>query len=151
MFELWSLYYKNTMTSSWTETVFIYTDGASRGNPGPSALGLQVLNSEKKLIYEEGVYLKQGTNNFAEYSAVVYALELAVKHRVQELYLFSDSQLLIRQLEGKYRVKSPNIKPLFQKCLTLIKSISKTHFQHIPREQNTAADRLANRALDLNT
>ncbi|MCY4513173.1 MAG: ribonuclease HI family protein [Bdellovibrionales bacterium] len=139
------------MTSSWTKTVFIYTDGASRGNPGPSALGLQVFNSEKKLIYEEGVCLKQGTNNFAEYSAVVYALELAVKHEVQELHLFSDSELLVRQLEGKYRVKSPNIKPLFQKCLTLIKSIPKAHFQHIPREKNAAADRLANQALDLNT
>lgn len=139
------------MASSWTKTVFIYTDGASRGNPGPAALGLQVFNSEKNLIHEEGVYLKQGTNNFAEYSAVVYALELAVKNQVQELHLFSDSELLIQQLKGKYRVKSPNIKPLFQKCLTLIKSIPKTHFQHIPREQNVAADRLANRALDLNT
>lgn len=139
------------MAASWTKTVFIYTDGASRGNPGPAALGLQVLNSEKKPIHEEGIYLKIGTNNFAEYSAVVYALELAVKHQVQELHLFSDSELLIRQLEGKYRVKSQNIKPLFQKCLTLIRSIPSIHFQHIPREKNAAADRLANRALDLHT
>ena len=137
------------MTSIWPKKVFIYTDGASRGNPGPCALGLQVFDSDQNLIYEEASYLeKQNTNNFAEYKAVIRALELSGKHKVQELYLFSDSQFLIRQLEKKYKVKSMNIKPLFEECQELLKKIPKMNFQHIPREQNKGADALANKALD---
>ena len=134
--------------TSWPKKVFIYTDGASRGNPGPSALGLQVFNSKKELIYEEGIYLKERTNNFAEYSAVIHALQLAVKHKVQELRLFSDSELLVRQLKGEYRVKSSNLKPLFKKCFDLMRLLPSVHFQHIHREKNIGADRLANMALD---
>ena len=135
---------------SWTKSVFIWTDGASRGNPGPSALGIHVLNDKKQLIYEKGVYLKKdGTNNFAEYSAVVYALKLSVRQKVQRLSLFSDSELLIRQLKGEYRVKSLSIKPLFQECLKWMQRIPSVSLIHIPRAKNMEADRLANQALDL--
>ena len=134
--------------SSWPEEVFIYTDGASRGNPGPSALGVQVFNSNQDLIYEKGVFLKEKTNNFAEYSAVIYAFKLAIKHKVKKLHLFSDSQLLIRQLNQIYKVKSPNIQPLYKECLNLLKSIPSYELKHIPREQNTGADHLANQVLD---
>ena len=133
----------------WPKNILIYTDGASRGNPGPCAMGIQVLDSENHSIYEEASYLESNnTNNFAEYQAVIRALELAVEHSVQELSLFSDSQFLIRQLEGKYKVKSANIKPLFEQCRQLIKKIPKTRFEHIPREKNKKADALANKALD---
>ena len=129
--------------------MFIYTDGASRGNPGPCSLGLQVFDSDQKLIYEEAAYLeKQNTNNFAEYKAVIRALKLCTDHKIQELYLFSDSQFLIRQLQKKYKVKSANIKPLFEQCQELLKKIPKLNFEHIPREQNKGADALANKALD---
>ena len=133
----------------WPKKILIYTDGASRGNPGPCAMGIQALDNKQHLIYEEASYLADNnTNNFAEYRAVIRALELAVKHSVQELSLFSDSQFLIRQLEGKYKVKSSHIRPLFEQCQKLMKKIPKTHFEHIPREQNKEADALANKALD---
>lgn len=135
--------------SAWPKVVFIYTDGASRGNPGPCALGLQVLNRDQSLIYEEGTFLEEkNTNNFAEYKAVIRALELAVQHKVQDLSLFSDSELLICQLSKKYKVKSANIKPLFEECQKLLKKIPKFQLQHILREKNTGADALANEALD---
>ena len=133
----------------WSKKVFIYTDGASRGNPGPCALGIQVFDSEQKLIYEESAYLEdKNTNNFAEYKAVIRAFELAVQNKVQELTLFSDSEFLVRQLQKKYKVKSPNIKPLFMECQNFLKQIPQASFQHIPREQNSGADSLANQALD---
>ena len=134
---------------SWPKKVFIYTDGASRGNPGPCALGVQVFDSKQTLIYEEASYLEnKNTNNFAEYQAVIKALSLCKKHNVQELHLFSDSQFLIYQLQRKYKVKSANIKPLFNQCQELLKHIPEPHFKHIPREQNKGADALANKALD---
>ena len=133
----------------WPKKVFIYTDGASRGNPGPCALGLLVFDSKKNLIYEESAYLEdQNTNNFAEYKAVVRAFELAVQNKTQELTLFSDSELLIRQLKRQYKVKSPKLKTLFLECQNFLKQIPQADFQHIPREKNRGADALANQALD---
>lgn len=135
--------------SPWPKTVLIYTDGASRGNPGPCALGLEVFNKNHTLIYKESSYLEdKNTNNFAEYRAVIRALELAVQHKIQNLSLFSDSQFLICQLKKIYKVKSANIKPLFDQCQELLKKIPETHFEHIPREKNKGADALANQALD---
>ena len=132
-----------------SKEVFIYTDGASRGNPGPCALGLEVFDSKKNLIYQESSFLEsQNTNNFAEYKAVIRAFEWAVQNKIQKLTLFSDSQLLIYQLQKKYKVKSPNIKILFQECQSFLKHIPQVNFQHIPREQNKGADTLANQALD---
>ena len=140
---------KKKNNPEWPKTVWIYTDGASRGNPGPCSLGIQVFNSDRCLIYEEASYLEDNnTNNFSEYKAVIRALELAIQHKVQKLSLFSDSQFLIRQLEKKYKVKSANIKPLFNQCQKLLEKISQADFKHIPREQNKGADALANQALD---
>lgn len=133
----------------WPKTVVIFTDGASRGNPGPCALGLQVFDEQGLLIYEESSYLEDNnTNNFAEYQAVIRALELAIQKQVQNLRLFSDSEFLVCQLQKKYKVKSPNIKPLFEKCQTLLKEIPSSYFEHVPREKNKGADALANEALD---
>lgn len=136
---------------SWPKTVLIWTDGASRGNPGPCALGLEVRDSQNRLIHQERAFLEDNnTNNFAEYKAVIRALELAIQHDVQKLSLFSDSQLIIRQLGGQYKVKSPHIKPLFEQCQKLSQKIPKISWRHIFREQNTGADALANQALDEN-
>ena len=133
----------------WPERVFIYTDGASRGNPGPCAFGLQVFTLEKQLVYEQGDYLEpNNTNNFAEYQGVLQALKLAKQQKVKNLTLYSDSQLLIRQLNGQYKVKSPVIKPLFLQCQELLRAIPSYKLIHIPREQNTGADALANQALN---
>ena len=133
----------------WPKKVFIYTDGASRGNPGPCSIGLQVFDQNKDLVYEESSYLSDhNTNNFAEYKAVLKALELCVKNQVQDICLFSDSQLLVYQLQKKYKVKSKTIKILFEDCKKLLKQIPSAQFEHIRREKNTGADRLANQALD---
>ena len=133
----------------WSQKVFIYTDGASRGNPGPCSLGLQVFDTNHKLLYEESSYLEaHNTNNFAEYKAVLRALELALKNKVQEMTLFSDSQLLVYQLQKKYKVKSKNIKKLYVECEKLLRKIPKAQFEHIRREKNKGADALANQALD---
>ena len=135
--------------SSWPERVFIYTDGASRGNPGPCSFGLQVFTKERELIYEQGVFLESNnTNNFAEYQGALQALKLAKEKKVKHLTLYSDSQLLIRQLNGQYKVKSPVVKPLFLQCQKFLKVIPSYQLIHIPREQNTGADALANQALN---
>ena len=135
---------------TWPKKVIIYTDGASRGNPGACAFGLQVFGSDqKRLIFEQGLYLEShNTNNFAEYQGVLQALKLACRKNVENLTLYSDSQLLIRQLKGQYKVKSPIIKPLFLQCQELLKAIPCFELVHIPREKNTGADALANQALN---
>ena len=133
----------------WPKTVLIYTDGACRGNPGPCSLGLQVLSVNKELVYQEGSFLEShNTNNYAEYKALIRALELCVKHQVKELFLFSDSLLIIQQLSKKYKVKSANLKPLFNTCEQLLKKIPQYKLSHIPRDKNKSADALANQALN---
>ena len=135
--------------SSWPEKILIYTDGASRGNPGPSAIGIQFLNLEKELIHEVGKLLEgDQTNNFAEYTAVIMALKLAIEKNVKDISLFSDSEFLIRQLEGKYKVKSPNIKPLFLEAKKLLVNFSSYKLTHVRREFNEGADALARHLLD---
>lgn len=136
------------MSTKWPQAVTINTDGASRGNPGPSSLGLIVQDTMGKVVYEYAENLGHRTNNFAEYSAVKKALELAVQNSVQELLLRSDSEFLIKQMQGLYKVKSPNIKGLYLECSALHKKIKKVTFEHVRREQNTRADELANMALD---
>ena len=134
---------------NWPSKILVYTDGASRGNPGPCALGVSVLDTDKNVIHEESLYLEDSnTNNFAEYKAVICALELAVKNKIKEIHLFSDSEFLIKQLNGLYKVKSKNIKPLFEECQKLIAQIPKSTFEHVRRELNSRADELANQALD---
>ncbi len=141
--------YRRSLSPAWPKEVFIWTDGACRGNPGPCSLGLQVLNRDGQILHEEALYLENNnTNNFAEYRAVIRALELAVQQAVQKLSLFSDSQLIIRQLEKKYKVKSSNLKPLFKQCQKFLKKIPEVHLKYISREQNKPADALANQALD---
>lgn len=136
------------MSTNWPAEVLIYTDGACRGNPGPSSLGLTVQNTQGDIVYEYAERLGHRTNNFAEYSAVKKALELAVRNSVHALTLRSDSEFLIKQMNGLYAVKSPNIKGLYLECTALRKKITKVTFEHVRREQNTRADELANLSLD---
>ncbi len=128
--------------------VIIQTDGASRGNPGEASFGLVVYDKSFQVVYEEGALLGTQTNNFAEYSAALRALELACKNQVHSLILQSDSKLLVCQLTGKYRVRSANIRALHRDCIEKVAGIGKVQFEHIPREQNLRADELANLILD---
>lgn len=132
--------------------LIIYTDGASRGNPGPASYGFTISDEKGKLLHEEGEYIGKNTNNVAEYTAVTEALKL-VKEKYSsqlpiEIELFADSKLLAEQLSGRYKIKHPNLKPLFDQIKILEMGLGLISYTHIPRGKNTEADRLANKALD---
>ena len=135
-------------STEWPSAVIINTDGASRGNPGAASLGYTVVSSADDMVFEYAEALGDQTNNYAEYMAIVRALEKASENGVKELTLRSDSQLLVRQLIGQYKVKSPGLKPLFEQCKKLKQSIPTVHFEHVRREFNKRADELANLVLD---
>lgn len=128
----------------------LYTDGASRGNPGEAAIGAVLYRDEGGLEEVGSVSERIGrtTNNVAEYRAVIAGLELAATHEPDELLVRADSQLLVRQLAGVYRVKAPNLRPLHGRVAALVGRIGRVRFEHVRRERNTVADGLANAALD---
>lgn len=130
----------------------INTDGASRGNPGPASYGYIIKTSDGVIMHQEGRALGINTNNFAEYTGVLEALRYIqshYNHKAPHIILVrADSQLLVRQLSGLYKVKHPNIKPFVESIKKLEMELGEVHYQHIPREQNFIADRLANQALD---
>ena len=130
--------------------IIIYTDGASRGNPGPASYGFLIKDSQGKIIFEEGEYLGITTNNFAEYSAVLNALEYVFKNfkkNPMEISFYMDSKLVVEQLSGRFKIKSLNLIPLILKIKQLEENLKVT-YQHVRREFNKEADFLANQALD---
>ncbi|MEE9520563.1 MAG: ribonuclease HI family protein [Dehalococcoidales bacterium] len=127
--------------------VIIHADGASRGNPGPAAIGATIKDEQGKLIACISQGIGRTTNNQAEYRAVIAALEKAIRLGAEEVDINLDSQLVVKQISGEYRVKKPALKPLYQQVKqrqSLLKGFS---IAYIPRRQNTEADRLASRAL----
>lgn len=133
--------------SSASNVVSVYIDGASRGNPGPAAYAVLVKTAQGKPLASLSKILGETTNNVAEYRALLAALEYAVEHQ-HEVKLYSDSELLVRQIEGRYKVKSADLKPLHDRARTLIRQLKAFSITHVPREENQEADRLANEALD---
>ena len=123
-------------------------DGASRGNPGPGALGLVIYNDQGEIIAEGKETLGICTNNVAEYQALIKALEMAKDLHLSSLLVKSDSQLLVRQMLGHYKIKDEKMKALNHKVQTLLKSFEAVEFCHVSREENKLADKLANEALD---
>ncbi|MCC6278138.1 MAG: ribonuclease HI family protein [Oligoflexia bacterium] len=128
--------------------VEIYTDGASRGNPGPASIGVVIKDLEGRVVAELSERLGSQTNNFAEYTAVIHALEICQKNGVERFTLKTDSQLLVRQMTGEYKVRAEVIIPLHKRVRELMAHFSGVKFLHIPREENERADELANQALD---
>lgn len=128
----------------------IFTDGGSRGNPGPAAYGFVAKNKDKTLIKGFST-IGIATNNTAEYTAVIEALKkLSKTHKDEDLDFFLDSQLVVSQLTGKYKIKNESIKILVTEVKKLEKNFKKISYTHIPREQNKEADALVNLALDSN-
>lgn len=125
-----------------------YTDGAARGNPGPAGVGVVIQDDSGKIIAEEKLYLGETTNNVAEYRALLLALEKLAQLQAQAILIRSDSQLMVRQLNGEYRVKNEGLRPLFQQAMTRLESFSSHCIEHISRDANAAADQLANQAID---
>jgi ribonuclease HI len=137
------------------EKVIVYTDGGSRGNPGPSGIGVVICNSKGNVIKEYGEFLgPRFTNNEAEYLAVISALKkiksLFGKGKIKSLDIefFADSELVVKQLNGEYKILNANIQPLFLLVWNAKQDFGKVSFKHIPREQNKRADKLVNQSLD---
>jgi ribonuclease HI len=129
----------------------LYTDGASRGNPGLAAIGAALYrldDGKLVLVGQVSDAIGRATNNVAEYEAVIAGLTEALRFEPDELLLRADSQLLIRQLEGRYRVKNPTLQELFTKARKLLRAMPSYRLEHVPREENVVADALANAALD---
>ena len=126
----------------------IYTDGGSRGNPGQGALGVVIADENEKVLKEYSHYLGEVTNNQAEYEAVIFALAKAKQLKIKEIELRVDSELIGKQLLGKYKIKDSDLQPLFIKAWNLRLDYDKVDIKIIPREQNKKADKLVNRELD---
>ncbi len=125
-----------------------YIDGGSRGNPGPAGFGVRIEDAHGRLVEEWHGAIGTATNNVAEYRGLLAALAWAVEHGVRTLEVRSDSELLVRQMLGVYRVKNAGLKPLFNEARALSVRIPRVRFTHVRREQNAEADRLANEAMD---
>lgn len=125
----------------------LFCDGASRGNPGPAAFGY-VIYEEGRIIAQEGGKLGNTTNNVAEYQGLIHGLRKLVALGATQITVKADSELMIRQLNGIYKVKTPHIKELFDLAQKELVHFSKKNFTHIRREENSVADALCNQALD---
>jgi phosphoribosylglycinamide formyltransferase-1 len=131
------------------DKIIAHIDGGSRGNPGPAAAGFTLKDSAGTQLQAKGFFLGQATNNVAEYTSLIKVLEAATKTGAEQLMVFSDSELLVRQINGQYKVKSEQIRPLFQQAVDLLGQFANWKVKHIPREKNKEADKLVNQALNL--
>ncbi len=126
----------------------LYTDGAARGNPGPAGAGAVILNADGHVVAKIGKFLGESTNNVAEYMGLILGLKRARAMGIKELDVFSDSELLVKQIAGDYAVKAEHLKPLHDEAKALLKGFSFVEVRHIPREENAQADAMSNRAID---
>lgn len=131
-----------------TEIYTAHIDGGARGNPGPAAYGVVVRGADGKVVAELGKYLGLQTNNFAEYSGLLAALEYAEANKLTGLKIFSDSELLVKQMNGQYKVSSPALKILFDRAKALSRRLKPFSIQHVLRGKNKDADRVVNQVLD---
>ncbi|MCU1242640.1 MAG: ribonuclease [Candidatus Acidoferrum typicum] len=123
-------------------------DGGSRGNPGPASYGVVIRDPRGQVVAKLKKYIGRSTNNVAEYYGLIAALDYAQQHSIRALRVESDSELLVRQMLGQYKVKSPELRPLFERAKKMAQSFDSFKISHVYREQNADADALANEALD---
>ncbi len=126
----------------------VNTDGGARGNPGPSGIGVVVRDESGDIIGQHKKYIGEATNNVAEYKALILALEEANKLGATELLVNMDSELIVRQMQGRYKIKEPTLKLLAADVLKLKNHFKNVTFNHVPREKNKEADKLVNEAID---
>ncbi|MCF6149053.1 MAG: ribonuclease HI family protein [Candidatus Kuenenia sp.] len=139
--------FSSTKKKKLTELI-IHTDGASRGNPGKAGAGIAIFDSNYHLIEETCKFLGEATNNVAEYEAMILAAQKAASYRPYKVVFKTDSELLVRQVKGIYRVKNPNLIPLYKKLMALFKILPSWEIYHVSREENSLADTLANKGID---
>lgn len=132
------------------DTLLTYTDGGARGNPGPAAIGIVMCTAEDRILYEKGERIGRATNNRAEYTAVIRALELAAHYKPAAVRCTLDSELVVRQLHGEYKIKNVQLKALFEKLKQRERAFGKVTYHHVRRSHPMIrrADRLVNEALD---
>lgn len=135
-------------SSSRVDKLIVYTDGASRGNPGPASVAAVAYLPSGELLTSSSRRIGTATNNVAEYRAVLVGLELARSLRAETVEIKLDSELVVKQLRGEYRVRKANLRPLYQAVLAGAGQFARCTFEHVTRDKNTEADRLANEALD---
>jgi ribonuclease HI len=123
-------------------------DGGSRGNPGPAAYGVLIRDGSGKIVAKLKKYIGRMTNNVAEYYGLIAALDYAQSHKIRALRIESDSELLVKQMRGQYKVKSADLQPLFERAKKMSQAFDLFRIEHVYREQNREADALANEALD---
>ncbi|MBI4317948.1 MAG: ribonuclease HI family protein [Chloroflexi bacterium] len=128
--------------------LIVYSDGASRGNPGPAGVGVVIEDELGRCLKTVSKFIGHATNNEAEYSGVIFALETAFPFAADQVELRLDSELVVRQLTGKYKVRSPALKPFYEKARHWLGRFKFVSIKHVPREQNKGADRLAGQAID---
>ncbi|MBN1406006.1 MAG: ribonuclease HI family protein [Candidatus Omnitrophica bacterium] len=128
--------------------LIIYIDGAARGNPGPAGAGIVFTDEKGSIVDEFSEYLGEATNNIAEYTALIFAMQRAHKKNAKDIIINTDSELLAKQLGGEYKVKNLTLKALYDKVNTLLESFEEVMINQIGREKNKEADRLANEAID---
>lgn len=139
---------EETVPAKKVEKVVIYTDGGSRGNPGPSASGYIVMDEQRNVLVDKGVYLGVTTNNQAEYQALKFALEEALVMQAREISVYMDSMLVVNQMKGIFKVKNRDLWPIHDAIQQLVPKFRKVQFTQIPRELNKLADAAVNRVLD---
>jgi len=127
----------------------LFTDGGARGNPGPAGIGVVLLDVSGRTVEAYGKYIGENTNNQAEYLALISGLEKAVTLGVKKISCHLDSELIVRQLQGKYKIKNEGLKPLAAKVLMLSNKFLNVTYTYVPREKNHHADKLVNEAIDV--
>jgi ribonuclease HI len=128
--------------------VVAWIDGGARGNPGPAGYGARIEDADGDLLAELHGPLGIATNNVAEYSGLLAALHWAIEHGARVLHVRADSELIVKQMRGEYKVKHPGLKPLYQEACALARRIGRVTFTHVRREENKEADRLSNLGMD---
>ena len=126
----------------------LFADGGSRGNPGPAASGAVLVGPDGAILHEVGQYLGRATNNVAEWTALALGLEAALEHGVRRLAVRMDSELVVKQISGEYRVKHPDLQPLHRRTLSLLRKFEHVDVRHVRRKDNALADAVVNRVLD---
>ena len=126
----------------------LFTDGGARGNPGPAAYGFVLEAEDGSLLAAHGEAIGTATNNVAEYSGLVAGLQKAIELGVEALELVSDSELMVKQMRGEYRVKNEGLRPLYDEAQALARKLGAVEYRHVKRAHNEIADRLVNEALD---
>jgi len=131
------------------DLIVVNVDGASKGNPGESGIGVAIFDKDSNLINEACDYLGVATNNIAEYKALILGIKLSTKYNAKRVLFKADSELMVKQIKGEYRVKNAQLKLLFAEAQSLLKKLPNWKIMHVPREENKEADLLANKGVEM--